>query len=149
MRQFKDAKGREWSIEMSVTSARRAKGLAEVDFLRIADGHIEGLNPVMSDAALLCDALYALCKPQADALGVDAESFGEGMAGDAISDATSALLGELVAFTPNPRMRAALQRVLNAVETAQALRLDRMEKELGPALEAAISGATSGASQAS
>jgi hypothetical protein len=43
---------------------------------------------------------------------VSDEQFGQAMAGDAIEHATRAVLEELVGFSPSPRDRATLGRVL-------------------------------------
>jgi len=79
---------------------------------------------------LLCDVVYAVCKPEADAQGVRDEEFGKAMAGDAIEHATKALLEELVGFSPSPRDRANLQRVLEATWTAMDRARDVVEARL-------------------
>jgi hypothetical protein len=61
---------------------------------------------------LLCDVIYGVCKPQADEQNISDEDFGRAMAGDAIEHATRALLDELVGFSPSPKDRANLQRIL-------------------------------------
>ena len=66
--------------------------------------------------------LYVVCKTEADANGVTDEQFGEAMAGDAIDQATKALLEEIVDFSPSPRDRARARRVLEkATEMIDAL----------------------------
>jgi hypothetical protein len=52
------------------------------------------------------------------------------MAGDAIEQATSVLLEELVSFSPNPRDRANLGRVLQATGRVMDKARDLVEKRL-------------------
>ncbi|MBL9140415.1 MAG: hypothetical protein JNK53_00995, partial [Phycisphaerae bacterium] len=110
-----------------------------------AIGKLEG------NTELLCDVLYACCKPDAERQGISEEEFGTGLRGDVIANATQALLEDLVSFIQNPRMRAALQRVLQAATTVVDRQLDRMEKRLDKVLpelvERAASGPTSGEPQ--
>ena len=83
------------------------------------------------------------------------------MAGDAIEHATKALLEELISFSPNPRERAALGRVIQAMwkglDKARDLRDARLNQgNLEGAVDAAVSRAvqaalngSSGSAQAS
>lgn len=83
------------------------------------------IDKLIRDPVLLCDVVYAVCKPEADALNVSDENFGKAMAGDAIEHATKALLEELVLFSPSRQGRANLQRVLDTtwrlMDRAQAV----------------------------
>jgi hypothetical protein len=49
--------------------------------------------------------LFAICKPQADQQQISDETFGEGLAGNSIDDATNALLEALIAYFPESRRR--------------------------------------------
>jgi hypothetical protein len=95
------------------------------------------------DPVLLCDVIYAACKPQADERQVSDEAFGASMAGDAIEHATAALLEELVDFCPSPRDRANLGRVLMATREVMDKARDVVERRIdelidGGALERAV-----------
>jgi len=105
-----DNAGRTWTIAINVDAIKRVRGLLQVDLLEILDGKL--IERLYRDPVLLCDIVYAVCKPEADAKGVSDEEFGRAMAGDAIEHATKALLEDLVGFSPSPRDRANLQRVL-------------------------------------
>jgi hypothetical protein len=137
MKTFTDAKGREWSIELNISVARRVKAATGVDFLAVWNGQLACLQQ-LEDPEKLCDGLFCICEAQAKAAGVTAEQFGEGLAGDVVARATTALLEELVGFTPNPRLRTALQRVLDAGSTAVDRRMTLLEERLDKALPAAI-----------
>jgi hypothetical protein len=143
MKSFTDNAGRSWSVEVNVAALKRVKGLTGVDLLEVLDGTL--IDRLIRDPVLLCDVLYAACKPDADQHGVTDEEFGRAMAGDAIEHATGALLDEIVSFCPSPRDRAALGRVLAATRTAMDKARDLIEQrldsgELERAIEKAVEG---------
>ena len=156
MHTFKDNADRDWQLAINVTAIKRVKDLLDVDLLEVTG--VELLGRLAADPVLLCDVIYCVCKPQADAQGVSDEDFGRAMGGDAIDTATTALLEELVDFFPSRRrelLRTALGKLRGleskALAAAQA-RLDnpkleqRMEKDLQKAfedLDAEIDGRTS------
>jgi hypothetical protein len=143
MKQFTDNAGRSWTVEINVAALKRVKGLTGVDLLEVLDGTL--IERLIRDPVLLCDVLYAACKPEADRVGVSDEEFGRAMAGDAIALATEALLDEIVSFCPSPRDRAALGRVLAATRTAMDKARDLVEARLdGGELEKAIDEALGG-----
>lgn len=110
MKCFTDNAGRTWTLASNVDVIKRVRGLLDVDLLEIVEGKL--IERLIRDPVLLCDVVYAVCKPEADAQGVSDEDFGRSMAGDAIEHATKALLEELVDFSPSPRDRVNLGRVL-------------------------------------
>jgi hypothetical protein len=147
MKVFKDNARREWTVEINVAALKRVKSLTEVDLLGVLDGTL--IERLIRDPVLLCDAVYAVCKPQADERSVSDEDFGRAMAGDAIEHATEALLDELVSFCPSPRDRANLGRVLKATREVMDKARDIVEArldsgELEKAAEAALAQAQSG-----
>jgi len=150
MKTFNDNAGRTWTIAINVDAIKRVRSLLEVDLLEIVEGKL--IEKLIRDPVLLCDVVYAVCKPEADAKGVSDEEFGRAMAGDAIEHATKALLEDLVGFSPSPRDRANLQRVLattwNVMERARDLVEKRLESgELEKVVERALAsaGSSSGA----
>ncbi|MCK6458227.1 MAG: hypothetical protein L6Q92_17070 [Phycisphaerae bacterium] len=110
MKTFTDNAGCTWTIAINVDAIKRVRGLLDVDLLEIVEGKL--IEKLIRDPVLLCDVVYAICKPEADARNVSDEDFGRAMAGDAIEHATKSLLEELVGFSPSPRDRASLGRVL-------------------------------------
>lgn len=154
MKVFKDNAGREWTVEVNVAALKRVKSLTDVDLLGVLDGTL--VERLIRDPVLLCDVVYAVCKPQADERSVTDEDFGRSMAGDAIEHATEALLEELVSFCPSPRDRANLGRVLKAtrevMDKARDIVEARLESgELEKVAEAALQtlGTSSGSAPAS
>jgi hypothetical protein len=99
-----------------------------VNLLEIVEGAL--IEKLIRDPVLLCDVIYAVCKPQADEQNISDEDFGRAMAGDAIEHATTALLEELVGFSPNPRDRANLGRVLQTTARVMDRARDLVEARL-------------------
>ncbi len=128
MRSFKDNQGRQWSVEINVTAIKRVRGLTGEDLMQVIEGTL--IEKLIRDPVLLCDVVYAICKPEADAKNVSDEEFGRAMAGDVIEAATTAVLEELVGFCPSPRDRANLGRVLQATRKVMDRARDLVEKKL-------------------
>ncbi len=128
MRSFKDNAGRQWSVEINVAALKRVRGLTGTDLMQVIEGTL--IEKLIRDPVLLCDVVYALCKPEADTRSVSDEDFGKAMAGDAIEAATTAVLEELVGFCPSPRDRANLGRVLQATKKVMERARDLVEKKL-------------------
>jgi hypothetical protein len=128
MRSFKDNQGRQWSVEINVTAIKRVRGLTGEDLMQVIEGTL--IEKLIRDPVLLCDVVYAICKPEADSRSVSDEEFGKAMAGDAIEAATTAVLEELVGFCPSPRDRANLGRVLQATRRVMDRARDLVEKKL-------------------
>lgn len=110
MPRFTDNQGREWMVDINVTSIKRVRALTGVDLLDIKSE--QTLQPLLGDPIALVDLVWAVCKNQAQELGVSDEGFGEALAGDAIAAATNALIEGLVGFSPSPRERENLAAVL-------------------------------------
>lgn len=145
MRTFTDNAGRTWTIAINVDAIKRVRGLAGVNLLEVVEGTL--IERLIRDPVLLCDVVYAVCKPEADTRNVSDQDFGRAMAGDAIEHATRALLEELVGFSPSRQSRANLQRVLEAtwrvMERAQAMVAARLEGgELERVMEQALTTAS-------
>jgi hypothetical protein len=141
MHGFKDSAGRYWSVRVDVGAVKRVRSALGVDLMQVAERkNAEGgrepgvLERLASDPVLLVDAIYVLCRDQAEAHGVSDEEFGAAMAGDALDHAVQAMLGAIVDFFPNPRERAALKRLLEAAaQEAERVR-DRMEEAVAQKL---------------
>ena len=128
MRQFKDNAGRIWTVDINVATLKRVRGLTSVDLMQVIEGTL--IEKFIRDPVLLCDVVYAVCKPEADSAKVSDEEFGKAMAGDAIEAATGAVLDELISFCPSPRDRANLGRVLQATNRVMEKARDVTEKRI-------------------
>jgi len=102
------------------------------------------LERLMIDPILLCDVVYCVCKPQADAQGITDEEFARAMAGDAIAQAKRALMEDLVDFFPDPKdrenLKAAIGKFDHLAERAKGLIRTKLDSpELSREIEAALS----------
>ena len=134
MKTFNDNAGRTWTITVNVGAIKRVKSLLSVNLMDAVEGKL--LELLISDPILLCDVIYAVCKPEADAKEISDEDFGRSMAGDAIDFATTALLEELCDFFPQGR-RKLLRKALEKLRRLESLAMTAAEARLdSPELEA-------------
>jgi hypothetical protein len=82
MRTFNDNAARSWTVQINVDAIKRVRDLVKVNLLEVVEGKL--IEQLVSDPILLCDVIYAVCKPEADAKSVTDVDFGKAMAGDAI-----------------------------------------------------------------
>ena len=140
MKSFTDNKGRTWTLEVTVATIKRVRALCKVDLNSIVEldknnkPSAELLEQLSTDPVLLVDVLYAVCKPQADKLGITDEDFGEAMAGDAIEHATSALLEEVIDFFPEAK-RMVMRKILSASRKFSEAAKRKLEAELNGEFE--------------
>ncbi len=124
MKSFTDNTGKSWLINVNVGTIKRVRALCNVDLaniISIENGtapKVDLLEKLANDPVLLVDVLYAICKDDADKIGVSDEDFGRAMAGDAIEHATTALLDEVIDFFPEVK-RQVFQKILNATRRFQ------------------------------
>jgi len=136
MKTFKDNAGRTWQVAMNVTAAKRVRSVLGVDLLQFGsesgkpEDHL--FTRLHTDPCFLVDVLYVVCLTEAEAKGVSDEQFGEAMAGDAIDQATQALLEEIVDFCPSPRDRERARRVLAQANTMIDRAQDVLDRRTTP-----------------
>jgi hypothetical protein len=133
MQTFRDNAGRSWTVAIDVATVKRVRSMIGFDLLSVLDGN--GVDKLVSDPVLLVDVVYAVCRPDADRLGVTDEDFGRAMAGDAIELATKALLEDLVSFCPNPRDRKRMQKVVTTMWSTMERARDVVERKLDERLQ--------------
>jgi hypothetical protein len=128
MKIFKDNAGRTWTVDVNIAAVKRVRSLLGIDLIKgvVKEGVIDELatNPV-----LLCDVIYAVCKPDADKKNITDEQFGQAMAGDAIELATEALLKELVDFFPEAKRRV-LRKAMGRFKKMEMKALEVADKYL-------------------
>ena len=117
MHTFKDGDGHEWELSLDLPKARKLRDKIGVNLL---DGGA-GLEKLAADGFLLLDAIYLLCEPQATAAGINEEQFQVALSdGDAILEASDALMEELSRFIPKRHRQTfqmALQKMREERET--------------------------------
>ena len=128
MKIWHDTTGRAWATNINVGTIRRVKQLTEKNLLDLAGGELA--TEVMGDPCLLCDILYALHKPEAEKQGITDEQFGESLAGDAIGEATDALMAELIDFFPNSQRRELLATAMRQAKEQEAKAIAQAKGEL-------------------
>ena len=101
MRTFRDERGRDWSIHLSIDAVKRAKALAGFDLMRLGEIDANGVPNIQRlavDVVTVCDVAFAVLKPQADKLGVSDAQFAEGLGGDGMRLLQEAVLAEVRDF---------------------------------------------------
>ncbi|MCC7409958.1 MAG: hypothetical protein IT442_17965 [Phycisphaeraceae bacterium] len=133
MKTFTDSAGRTWTIALTIDAAKRVKGLLGVNLLELDAGEPASGGPLLTrlgtDVILLCDVIYALVKPQADAAGVTDEQFAAALGGDAILAAQTAFYEELVDFF-RKLGRTDLARAIDAQRRMIDLAVQRIETRI-------------------
>jgi hypothetical protein len=141
MKTFQDNLGHPWivTVTVNVDAVKRVRNLLNVNLLEVAEGKL--LERLANDPVLLCDVPYVLIKPDADKRNVSDEEFGRAMGGDAILQATEALLEELVDFFPQPKRRL-LRTAREKLKSWEAQAPATVEEKLaGPELQAQVENA--------
>jgi hypothetical protein len=128
LKKFIDASGREWSIVVNVGTAKLVRDLTQVDLFNLFSSEAQR---VFSDPILLVNVLYVLVSSQCKERAVTEESFGESLYGDAIENASTAMLEEVANFFPSGRRQIAL-KTLQKTTAAQK----EMEAKAMTAIEA-------------
>ena len=98
MKTFTDSASRVWTISLTIDAAKRVKSLMSINLLEPEAGEPPLLTRLGTDEILLCDVLYCLIKPEADARGISDEEFGRALGGDAIFAAHNAFYEEMIDF---------------------------------------------------
>ena len=127
MKTFKDKESRQWEVKITIGSIERVKGLTGVDLLEDSG---EDLQKVTGNPLTFGPVLFALVKPQADATGVNSESFTDALAGDELLAAMEAFEEEYIDFFPNPRKRQLIRTALERAKKAENGLMDTIESRL-------------------
>jgi len=118
MHTFTDTAGRTWTLAVHVDALKRVRALVGVDLVEAVTGGLWAR--LLADPVLLCDVVFALVKPDADAQKVSDTDFGRAMAGDALGAALAALQEELLGFFPSHQRLPLAARMVEAGEAAMA-----------------------------
>lgn len=129
MQTFKDSEGREWKVEVSIGTAKRIRDLLKVDLLALDQGDPPLAHRLATDVILLCDILYVVVKPQAEALDVSDEVFGASLGGTAIQNAVNALYAELESFFQNLG-RLDLRDIIKKQQEIMAIGVGKIQKKI-------------------
>ena len=139
MKTFTDTAGRTWTLALTIDAAKRVKSLLDVNLLELEAGDPPLLTRLGTNVILLCDVIFALVKPQADAAGVSDQEFAAALGGDVVLAAQTAFYEELVDFfrklgrTDLAKAVDAQRRMIDLAVRRIETRLDKLD------LEAAVS----------
>ena len=145
MKLFTDATNQQWEIALTIGSAKRVKSLLGIDLLQPESGDPPLLTRLGSDEMLLCDIIYCLVKPQADATAVSDEQFGELLGGETILAAQTALYEELIDFFQQ-RGRTDRSRAVAAQKQMIELAIQNADQQIAQIDLNAVLSQTSGSS---
>jgi hypothetical protein len=126
VQQFKDSHGRSWLVPITVGTISDVRRALDVDLVDLGG---EIFQRLQADPILLCNVLFCVCREQAEAAGISDEDFGRSMGGDAIDDATDALLEALINFFPRQR-RDALRAAWLRVRTLDAMAANQITNRM-------------------
>lgn len=115
MRNFTDNKGGNWSINITVREVKELRAIG-IDIMA-QDG--SGIAQLAGDVEILVNALYCLCKKQADEKGVSADDFLSLFGGDSIEAAVNAMMEAVADFFPSARKKV-LNRALEKAREVEA-----------------------------
>lgn len=136
MRNFTDADGRYWNVEVVIPTVRRVRERLQVELLEIVDVNGELFQRIAKDPCLLCDVLFVICQRQAESMQVTDEDFGRALRGDALELATEALLYAIADFFPNQR-REILTSLLGKMKSLNTSAVEMIRKKLDQGTEEA------------
>jgi hypothetical protein len=135
MKTFTDTAGRTWTLALTIDAAKRVKSLLDVNLLELEAGDPPLLTRLGTDVILLCDVIFALVKPQADAAGVTDEQFAAALGGETILAAQTAFYEELVDFfrklgrSDLAKAVDAQRRMIDLAVARIETRIDRLDLE--------------------
>lgn len=131
MKIIKDAKGREWCLDLNLTAIERIRAEAGVDLL-----NIESFENI--DGVKLAKALAAACYEDLVKAGIKLPEFINGFEGDTLEAAGDALMEELLRFFPS-RRRQILQKAMSAASNVLNRQTDLAEAMVnGPDFESQV-----------
>ena len=103
MQTFKDAAGREWTVQITVEQIRRVKAAIDVDLCRQDEGDPALCIRLDTDTVFLFSVLWVLVKPQAEKFGITEAQFCESFPAEAAGAAVRAFWQELECFFQSVR----------------------------------------------
>jgi hypothetical protein len=131
MKDLIDAKGRSWSVNLSLAAARRIEA---IDFSGITDQEISVLNAkekncfesLFNDAGVIFACIWACIRPQAEQHGVTEDDFLDSVNGDVIAAGKEVWANELADFFQD--LKSHLLNTLKVQGEAQVMIQDRLSQ---------------------
>jgi len=137
MHSFKDAKGDEWSIEITFGTLKALRCDLYADFLKVFDRKTDDDHPLLrvcQDIVFAVDVLWVVCSKQAADRSIDEESFAFRLGAEAGYDAHQALLAEFEDFFRRLK-RPELEKLVRTQAEMIAAGLEKMQEAVTVAAE--------------
>lgn len=119
--QFQDAQNRNWVVRVTVNTMRSVRDNLGIDLADTLDPSKDVVDRLTDDPILMMDVVYLCCKPQMDGMNVTVEDFSDSLTGEAIEQASQALIDAIIDFFPRSKTQI--------IRESLAMR-DRMVKRL-------------------
>jgi hypothetical protein len=131
---FNDKNGQQWTLDLTVGSARRVKAACNVDLINLVNfdentSEASELERLVSDPCLLVSVVYTLCEKQAVERSLDGEAFADVFSGETIENAINALIEEIISFSP-PMRRKMLAKMYQTSQNLMGKMSEDMERTL-------------------
>lgn len=137
--------GRTWSLALNIGVVRRVESLTGIN-LAVADANT--FSALADDVFKFVDVLCAIVRPQLESAGVSDDSFAEGLAGQALEDASNAMLAALVDFFP-PKRSAVVTHAFDKLKAMEDAAISRATAAIDALTPDSVFGTASANSPAS
>lgn len=122
---FKDAKGREWTLAITIGDRDDVLRVCDLDLYGILDNNAQALLRLFGNLPALGKVLFVLLADQAKQKQVDAEDFAKGLSGPVLAAAKITFKAALIDFFQSePEKAEAIGQILTAQDqvTAEAIK---------------------------
>lgn len=143
MQRFTDANGRDWTIELNISTARsiRLKMQKDIRFDQYDFMDYAGILAAIYDVFFAADLLYIVCSEEAEERNVGAWEFGEALKGKILFDAIAAFVAEYLDFFPDPttaqKMREVVEKTKERNEALRDAIIDAWQSRVSTVIEEA------------
>jgi len=144
MKFFKDANNREWMIKIDNNAIKRIEAITGIEHFipKLEDPNF--FEMFIGDPVMICDTIYAICKPQAEKQNINDEQFGEILVGEPIEHALYAFMEALVEYFPPKKARVHAEKWRRACQIVETGLEKQYQALVSPDLEDQINQALSG-----
>jgi hypothetical protein len=110
MAKFKDSKGREYELVVTVKTLQVCKAEKELDLAKLLYPGSHEIQRITDDPILMCELCYLVSQHRLPTeQRIPIQDFYDSLAGDALDEAMGALLDSIADFYPRPEQRAFLR----------------------------------------
>lgn len=128
MKTFRDMQGDVWQIAGRLTLFEQVKTAAGVDLLDLATTQKSLVQ--LSDPFTMGHVLYLMCAEQAEARGLSPEQFCDRLNGDALAEAGTAIMEEVIFFS-RKAVRPALEMAMEKALAADLRMTEMLQNRMG------------------